>query len=139
MIKGKKITVLICGMLMFGCFAGSVKAQDLETDIVTGNTYSCFFFTPFDIFSANIIFSEDGTLTISRFAGRGRYLSLTDGFAGFYFALDANIGDRSGDIILTIAGATFDPFIIGTGTILIDFQTLAAFVFQGRVIPPPGT
>lgn len=133
-MKCKKLTVLLFGMLMVVCFCRVVSAQNLETNVVAGNRYAVFFFTPLDAFSSDITFGEDGTLTLSSFGGRGIYFSLIDFFAGYYFALNANIGEESGDILMLMTGTVLDPFIFGTGVVLIDYTKVTGFIFSGRVI-----
>ena len=76
MMKSKKLIVFFCGMLILGGFIGTVSAQDVETNVVAGNTYGVFFITPLDVFSSDITFDENGTLTLSSFGGRGLVIAV---------------------------------------------------------------
>jgi hypothetical protein len=121
-------------MFLFVVLIGNTGAQDLESSVVTGNTYSCYFLTPLDVVSTNITFAEKGGLTFSGFEGNGFYINLTNFFVGAYWALNANVGNISGDVIFLINGMEFDPFIVGTGVVIIEYSEPYILVFFGSRI-----
>lgn len=132
MRSAKKI--VFCCMFLFVVLIGNTGAQDLESSVVTGNTYSCYFLTPLDVVSTNITFAEKGGLAFSGFEGNGFYINLTNFFVGAYWALNANVGNISGDVIFLITGMTFDPFIVGTGVVIIEYSEPYILVFFGSRI-----
>ena len=114
--------VIFCCILLIMVFVSNAGAKDLESNVVTGNTYACYFLTPLDIISNSITFGEKGGLTFSSFAGSGFYINITNFFVGGYWSLNAKLGNASGDIIFLITGVTFDPFIVGTGVAIIEYN-----------------
>ncbi len=120
MKSAKKI--IFCCMFMVMVFISNAGAQDFGSNVVTGNTYTCYFLTPLDIVTNNITFGERGGMTFSSFAGTGFYINITNFFAGSYLSLNAKLGNSSGDVIFLISGVTFDPFIVGTGLAIVEYS-----------------
>jgi len=126
---------MLCGMLLVsGLFISTARAENsIGPNVVTGNEYVCFFVSSLDIFSSQVSFSDTGGLTISSFGGYGFYFTVTNLFTGGYVALNARIGTQTGDIIMLLAGTSFEPtpFIAGTGVILLEYTQIIPFVFSG--------
>lgn len=119
---------------------GTVIAQDNATDNETevpietgvrGITYNCFFYSFYDVFDSDITFSETIKLTFSRFSGSGIYIPVGLSFLGTYLAVDENLGQFNGDMIIFIAGTSLNPFIFGTGTIIMEYTWISPFFFHG--------
>jgi hypothetical protein len=132
MMNKKKLIALVFGILMVGLFMGNVNAKDtIETDSVTGNVYTCYFYTPLEVFNAQVTFGSNNALTVSSFNGYGFYLPLGDLFAAGYYGSQASIGQQTGDIIMLLAGVGFDQFIGGAGTILLQYSEVYFVAFGG--------
>jgi hypothetical protein len=128
----KKRIALVLGILMMGLFIQQAYAQDeIGANAVTGQVYICFFFTPLDIFNGQVTFGENGGLTISSFGGYGFYLPLANAFTSAYWALNATVGQERGDLIMLMAGTSFDPFVAGTGAIILEYSAVYPLVFSG--------
>ena len=132
MMNKKIIFALIFSILIVGLFMGNVNAKDnIETDVVTGNVYTCYFYTPLEVFNAQVTFGSNNALTVSSFSGFGFYLPLGDLFTVGYYASQASIGQQTGDIVMLLAGAGFDQFVGGTGTILLQYSEVYFVAFGG--------
>jgi len=131
----KIMSIMLCGMLLVsGLFISTACAENsIGPNVVTGNEYVCFFVSSVDIFSSQVSFSDTGGLTISSFGGYGFYFTVTNLFTGAYISLNATIGTQTGDIIMLLVGATFEPtpFIAGTGVILLGYSQIIPLVFSG--------
>ena len=110
---------------------GTASAQEFGAQVVTGNTYTCYFLSVPDIVASNVTFNEKGGMTLSSFPGNGFYFTLTNLFAGTYWSLDATIGSKKGDLLFYMIGTTFDPLIVGTGIMVIEYDEFYAMAFFG--------
>jgi len=131
----KIMTLTLCCMIIMGglCAATARAENSIGPNVVTGNSYVCFFVSTLDIFSSQVSFSETGGLTISSFGGYGFYVTVTNLFTSAYISLNARIGAKTGDIIILLVGSTFEPtpFIAGTGIILLEYSEIIPLVFSG--------
>ncbi len=125
-----KSTVLGCLLMILVC-TGTAAAQDFETSVVTGNTYTCYFLSRLDIFNTDIFFDEKGGMAFAKFEGNGFYFTLANLFVGIYWSLNAKIGTRTGDSVFVLTGSTIDPFVIGTGTLLFEYSDLYGLLYFG--------
>ena len=134
MMNRKKMIAVCCALIMVTLFAGAVKAQDgIGTNAVNGNTYVCFFVTPLAVVNSQVSFAEGAGLNIASFGGYGFYGAVGELFTGAYWALNARVGDTTGDIIILMAGSSFAqiPVIAGTGTIIVQYSQVVPLVFFG--------
>jgi hypothetical protein len=131
----KRMSIILCGMLLVsGLFISTARAENsIGPNVVTGNEYVCFFVSTVDVFSSQISFAETGGLTISSFGGYGFYITVANVFTGTYIALNARIGERTGDIIMLLVGSSFElnPFIAGTGAIIFEYSEIIPIAFAG--------
>jgi hypothetical protein len=117
-----------------GLFISTARAENsIGLNVVTGNQYVCYFVCSLDVFSSPVSFSDTGVLTISSLKGDGFYFTVTSLFTGAYISLNAKLGTQTGDIIMLLAGSTFEPtpFIAGTGVILFEYEQIIPVVFTG--------
>jgi hypothetical protein len=139
MMSRKKLIALYCGLMMVALFAGAVQAQNqIGTNAVNGNTYVCFFVTPLAVLNSQVVFSEGAAFSISSFSGYGFYAAVGELFTGAYWALNARIGDTTGDVIMLLVGSSFAqiPVIAGTGTIIVQYSQVVPLVFFGWNVTP---
>jgi hypothetical protein len=131
-MKKNRLIVLIIGMLLVCLFAGNARAAvSPGITAVTGNTYTCYFYTPLDTFSSQVTFDSSGALTMSNFSGNGFYYSAAPLFTGGYWSLGETIGADTGDIIMVLAGVSMDMFIAGTGALLVEYSEVYYVAFAG--------
>ncbi len=137
-----KLKVLLVSGIALLVISGAAEAAPIETAVVNGNTYSCYILSTLDILGVNMEFEDRGGLVMSNFSttlstitGIGFYFTITNFFAASYWALDANIGQISGDTLFLFIGNTFDPFIVGVGILSVEYRSTHALTFFGfRVI-----
>ena len=118
---------LLVGVL----YAGNAAAQDVDASVVTGNTYTCYFLSTIDIFNTDITFDEKGAMLFSNFDGDGFYFTVANAFVGAYWALNAKIGARTDDALFLMIGSSFDPFVLGTGILIMDYSDVFFMVYFG--------
>lgn len=134
MTSRKKLMAACCGIIMVTVFVGSVQAQDqIGINAVNGNTYICFLVTPLAVLNSQVKFNEGGGLAIASFGGYGFYAAVGELFTGAYWALNARVGETTGDIILLLAGSSLAqvPVIAGTGTVIVQYSQVFPLVFFG--------
>jgi uncharacterized membrane protein len=142
MMNRKKMFALCWGLIMVTLFAGAAQAQNqIGTNAVTGNTYVCFIVTPLAVLNTQIDFAAGASFSIESFPGYGFYAAGGELFTGAYWALNAKVGDATGDIIILLVGSSFAqiPVIAGTGTIIVQYSQVVPLVFfgwQGSVPEP---
>jgi hypothetical protein len=139
MMNRKKTIALCCGLIMVTLFVGAVQAQDqIGTNAVTGNTYVCFMVTPLAVLNTEIEFAAGASFSIESFPGYGFYAAGGELFTGAYWALNAKVGDATGDIIILLVGSSFGqiPVIAGTGTIVVQYSQVVPLVFFGWQVTP---
>jgi len=129
MNKIKKI--IFSSIVLLIVFFGKASAQEFESGVVSGKTFTCNFLNPLEIFSTDITFKENGWMSFSSFEGNGFYLTITNFIAGTYWSLDAKIGAKSGDVFFIISGISFDPFIMGTGFLIVEYSEIYFTTFFG--------
>jgi len=125
---------LCCILLAVGLVTSTARAENsIVPNVVTGNQYVCYFVCSLDVFSSPVLFSDTGVLTISNYKGDGFYFTVTSLFTGAYISLNAKLGTQTGDIIMFLVGASFEPtpFIAGTGIILFEYSQIIPVVFSG--------
>ena len=128
----KKLIVLVLGIMLVGLLIGKASAEDsIGTTAVTGNNYICYFITPLGDFNSQVTFGTDDSLALTYFSGYGFYLPIANLFTAGYYALQETIGTQTGDIIMLLAGASFDPIIAGAGTLVVEYSTVYFVVFGG--------
>ena len=140
MMNRKKLIVLCCGLMMVALCAGTAQAQNrIGTSAVNGNTYVCFFVTPLAVLNSQVEFSEAAGFSIASFSGYGFYAAVGELFTGAYWALNARIGDATGDVIMLLVGSSFAqiPVIAGTGTVIVQYSQVVPLVFFGWNVTPP--
>jgi hypothetical protein len=132
MMNKKKCIALVIGMLMISLFVSTASAQDtIGATVVTGKEYTCYFYTPLDIFSGEVTFKPNGALSISSFNGYGFYLPIADLFTGAYWALDGTIGLKKGDVIMLLAGTSTVTLVAGTGILIFEYSAVYLMGFSG--------
>jgi hypothetical protein len=139
MMNRKKTIALCCALIMVTLFVGAVQAQDqIGTNAVTGNTYVCYFVSPLAVLNSAIEFKTGSSFEIESFSGYGFYSSVGELFTGAYWALNATVGDATGDIIVLLVGSSFAqiPVIAGTGTIIVQYSQVVPLVFFGWQVTP---
>ena len=139
MMNRKKLIALCCGLMMVTLCAGAVQAQNqIGTNAVNGSTYVCFLVTPLAVLNSQVVFSEGAAFSIASFGGYGFYAAVGELFTGAYWALNARIGDSTGDIIILLVGSSFAqiPVIAGTGTVIVQYSQVVPLVFFGWQITP---
>lgn len=118
----------------------SADAQAVSSDVVTGNTYTCYLWTMPDVLGTDITFADKGGMNFSSYPGNGFYFNLFNVFAGSYLTLNATFGAAKGDLIFYLTGMEFDPFIVGIGFILYEYTDIYFMTFFGiRNIDDTGT
>ncbi len=130
MRKGILIFVAVIVLLL----PSIVKAQTIEASAVWGNKYNCFFYSLIDVFNSEISFGEQVSLSFSRFSGAGYYFSFANSFAGVYTSVDESIAGKNVDIVITLVGLTRQPFIFGTGTLIVNYTEMFPLFFQGMLV-----
>jgi hypothetical protein len=131
MRKQKLLAVLFCCALLIGISAVAASAQELA-----GTTYRLFIYPSGSAaFNADATFQSDGVLIIGIGDGVGSYLEFAPAFVGFYQALNATIGDATGDIAMLLLGTSFNAGknIIGFGTSIFSGDRVP-FWFYGTLI-----
>lgn len=123
--------IVFSSIIFLIVFTGQASAQELESGVVSGKTFTCNFLSPLDTFSTDITFKENGWMSFSGFEGNGFYLTINNFIAGTYWSLDAKIGAKSGDVFFLISGISFDPFIIGAGFLVIEYSEVYFTTFFG--------
>ncbi len=134
MTSRKTLTVVCCGVVLIALCASAVQAADqIGVNAVNGNTYICFVVTPLAVLNSQVKFNEGGGLAIASFGGYGFYAAVGELFTGAYWALNARVGDTTGDIILLLVGSSFAqvPVIAGTGTVIVQYSQAYPLVFFG--------
>lgn len=130
-MKTAKVIILLFAFLVISA-PQNANAQIIEPEVVTGNTYTCYFISSLDIFLTDIQFSDKGFIQLSAYKGNGFYFTLTDYFVGFYWALKQQIGtNTTGDYIFIMSGNTKDPFITGTCLLIYEYKKIYFSVFFG--------
>ena len=133
-MKRKKLIALLGGILLaIVCINTAVAEDTIGIQDVKGKTYVCFFYTPLDVLNPQVSFGEQNGLQISSFGGVGSYVPVTSFFIGGYYALNATVGGKQGDLVLIMIGTTIDPYsiIVGAGIIIIDYSDVYPFAFTG--------
>ncbi|MCX5895603.1 MAG: hypothetical protein NTZ51_07220 [Proteobacteria bacterium] len=133
-MKQKKLIALLGSILLaIVCINTAIAEDTIGIQDVKGKTYVCFFFTPLDIISPQVTFGETGGLQISSFGGVGFYVNVLSFFTGGYWALNATVGGKQGDLVLIMIGTTIDPYpiIVGTGIIVLEYSDVYPFAFSG--------
>lgn len=131
-MKRNKIIALAVGMLFILLCAGHVSAADnAAITAVTGNVYTCYFYTPLDTFSSQMTFDSSGALTLSNFSGNGFYYSAAPLFTGGYWSLGETIGADTGDIVMLLAGVNMDMFVAGAGALMVAYSEVYYVAFAG--------
>jgi len=139
MMNRKKTIALCCGLIMVTLFVEAVQAQNqIGTTAVNGNTYVCFFVSPLAVLNSAIEFKTGASFEIESFPGYGFYAAGGELFTGAYWALNAKVGDATGDIIILLVGSSFAqiPVIAGTGTIIVQYSQVVPLVFFGWQVTP---
>jgi len=134
MTSRKNLIAVCCGIIMVAVFAGAVQAQNqIGVNAVNGNTYICFLVTPLAVLNSQVKFNEGGGLAIASFGGYGFYAAVGELFTGAYWALNARVGETTGDIILLLVGSSLAevPVIVGTGTVVVQYSQVFPLVFFG--------
>jgi hypothetical protein len=119
-------------------FTGTIRAEDgIKPAVVTGKTYVCYFVCSLDVFNPQVTFDSNGGLIFSNFSGYGFYFTVTSLFMGSYVVIDGKIGTQTGDIVLLLVGASFEPtpFIAGTGLLIFNYTQTLPIVFTGFTAP----
>ena len=132
MYKNSAILFVSVALFSAGLLGTAHAQQDNETtNFLSGSSYNCFFFTTLDVFNSRISFGEPADLSFSRFGGAGYYIALLGSFASVYFSTDESLGQQTGDIFIAMSGVPFDPFIVGAGTVVLQYQQVAPMIFWG--------
>ena len=74
MKSARRIVLLSIALIVM--WSGTAGAMPYETEIVTGNTYTCYFLSSLDIVSTNITFDEKGWMTFARALSLFRRIGL---------------------------------------------------------------
>ncbi len=113
-------------------------AQARAQEVPTGKTYTCYLYSPVEFVDTGITFGENGVLSLSRFNGTGLYVSIGTLFSGSVLAFNTTYAGEYGDLAFTLLGSTAGPFIIGTGTVSINFEEPYILLLVGfEATPPP--
>ena len=129
------VTVLTAGFVMLSLC--NVHSESINSAGVNGTAYNCFFYSGFDFFNSSIDFTDSIRMKMSGFNGDGIYYSflspdsLLNVFVGSYLSFNESLGSVSGDLMIGLTGFTIDPFIFGTGLIIVDHQWISPLVFFG--------
>ena len=57
--------------------------------------------------------------------------TVANAFVGAYWALNAKIGARTDDALFLMIGSSFDPFVLGTGILIMDYSDVFFMVYFG--------
>jgi hypothetical protein len=114
--------------------SAAVSEELIKAEAVYGNTYKCFFYSPVEVFSSELIFGDSVSMSLPRFSsGAGYCVALGNSFAGVYNAVDESLDGKNVDIVITLLGVTRQPFIFGVGTIVLNYSETYPLVFQGML------
>ncbi len=139
MIKGicKKVIPLLCGLLILLSLVSNATAQ--EQNVVTGKMYSIYFLASASsndvdlnqLSHMQITFNEYGRISVMGMNGDGFYLAGPGVFAASYFIVGLRMGFETTDLFIALTGISIDPFILGVGFFLIDYDEINPYVFTG--------
>ncbi len=134
MKKVKKILVYTLIALM----PATVQAQNLDTDDVTGKTYICYLYSRLDFVDSRLAFSEGNTVSLSRFNASGFYVSTGGLFIAECLSLNMGYSEIFGDFLFLLTGFSTDSLIVGSGTIIANYEEVYPFIFTGFAVDPAG-